>query len=129
MLLYFYGKERGIFMKIWTLCGLIVFLVLLSSCATRYDPLEGIDIEDYYVLYETDDFTIWELQQFPELEYKMCLSYADKDLEGGESPCIRYPGSDAWILEFDGKYYDLGVGYKLDLYNTADLIEYGVGFN
>lgn len=116
-------------MKIWTIIGLLFFVAFLSSCQDKIEPLNDIDLSFYNEIHSEDSFSIWEMNEFPMYEYKMCLRYSDPDQEEGSSPCIYYPGQNVWIVEYKDQYYDISIGYTLGLYNTEDLIEYGVLFD
>lgn len=104
---------------------LFIILIVLFGCSSKYEPLNDIDISEYNILHSEENFTIWQLSLLPDMEYSMCDSYKT---EQDVSICLRYPGSNAWIVQFNNKFYSLRFGIDESLYTTEDLIEYGVIF-
>ncbi|PKK96922.1 MAG: hypothetical protein CVV58_03860 [Tenericutes bacterium HGW-Tenericutes-3] len=106
---------------------LLVFLsfVLLNGCASKIQNIEGIIIDDYNLFYEADDFQIFVLKEIPDLQNKIGITVEElKD----EVCYISITTTNAYIVLYNDKYISLRNGVSVGLFDTYDLIEYGISF-
>jgi len=111
-------------MKNLNIIFLLIFLFALTGCNANIEPIEGIDIDSYELLYE-DGFEIYILKDIPEFQYPIGIVVEElKDKQ-----CfLTITTENAYIVKYENKYISLKNGVELNLFDTNDLIEYGVLF-
>jgi hypothetical protein len=96
----------------------------LTGCNAKAEPIDGIEISDYELLYE-DGFEIYMLKEIPDMQYPMAITI--EELEN-ETCYLGITTTNAYIVKYDEKFISLKNGVDLNLFDTYDLIDYGVIF-
>jgi hypothetical protein len=102
----------------------IVLLFVLTRCGAKVTPIEGIDINDYELLFE-DDFEIYILKEIPTLQFTIGIIIEELENE----TCYLAPTTtNAYIVKYDDNFISLRNGVELKLFDTYNLMDYGVMF-
>ena len=111
--------------KVFVTISLILIIVTLSACGGRVTALEDIEIRDYDVLYAGNDFIIYILEDIPSSQYSVGITVEELD---DEVCFLSITTTNAYIVHYDNQYISLQDGVVLDLFDTYDLMDYGVAF-
>jgi len=107
------------------IASLLFFItIILTGCSAKVTPIDGIDINDYELLYE-DGYEIYILKEIPNLQFTIGITV--EELEG-EICYLAITTTNAYIVKYEDNYISLRNGVELKLFDTYDLIEYGVLF-
>ena len=104
---------------------LVLTVTTLSACEGRVTALENIEISDYNVLYAGNDFIIYIIEDIPSSQYSVWITVEELD---DEVCFLGITTKNAYIVRYDNEYISLQDGVVLDLFDTYDLIDYGVAF-
>lgn len=118
-------------MKKILLAIMFFILVMLSACDgdnQLFDKAETLDedvlvLELYEELYSGNGFIIYILKDIPSIQHTIGISYEELD---NDVCYLSITTTNAYIVLYDEDYYDLGNAFKLKLFDTVDLIDYGV---
>jgi hypothetical protein len=99
--------------------------MMLTACTALASPLEDIDITLYDVLFDGDEYVLFVLEDIPDMQLEYCISLEDL---GCETCCLGCTTPNCDIVRYDDRYYSLGDGVTLGLFDTDDLMDQGVPF-
>lgn len=103
-----------------------IIVITLSSCDKNDAlPLTDPEIELFYLIYEEDDYSVFERIDFEEDKYFTMEGYK---IEGDDYSCI-VGSEDKFNYRFlyEENYYDIVEADKLNIFTCSDLIDIGIG--
>ena len=119
-----FGRREDKSMKKFNIIFMFFAIFALTGCNAKVEPIDGIEISDYELLYE-DGFEIYMLKEIPGMQY--AIGIIIEELEN-ETCFLGITTPNAYIVKYDEKFISLKNGVDLNLFDTYDLIDYGVIF-
>jgi len=107
---------------------LIASLQLWQDKNAPIEPLDNIDISKYVLLYEEGEFQIYILEVIPDAQFNVGIIVQDLDSFINEICVLEITTTNAHIVRYNEEYISLRSGVRLGLFDTYDLMEYGVQF-
>lgn len=112
-------------MKKFNILLLMSLVLFLTGCGAKVEPLEDIEISNYELFYEGDGFDIYKLTEISSFQNTICIVLEElKD----ETCCLGITTPNAYIVRYEEQYISLRNGVELHLFDTYDLMDYGIGF-
>jgi hypothetical protein len=105
---------------------MFVSIFALMGCNAKVEPLDGIEISNYELIYE-DEFEIYILKEIPDMQISTGMGTVIEELEN-EICFLGNTPTNTYIVKYEGDYISLKNGVELNLFDTYDLIDYGVLF-
>ncbi|MFK5883282.1 MAG: hypothetical protein QM489_02960 [Candidatus Izemoplasma sp.] len=106
---------------------LMMIVLVLSACSEKMYSVSGISIEEFNIVHADDDYTIWKRLGADD-GFGVTLSYPSPVYDFSTETCTARYGDVDWLLEYDGDFYHIGEGFKINLYDPHELEEYGIIF-
>jgi len=103
---------------------LIVIVILLQGCSYNPTTIENIDISNYRQLV-SGAFGIYALKEFPDIQYTIGISVENLD---DEICFLGNTTTNGYIVFYKEEFISLGDGVNLGLFDTYNLMNYGVPF-
>lgn len=108
---------------------LLASLQLWQDKNAPIEPINNIDINKYILLYEEEEFQIYILALIPDTQFSVGIFMGDFDSLYDEICFLEITTTNAHIVKYNEEYMSLRNGVRLNLFDTYDLMEFGVQFN
>ncbi len=108
--------------EVW---GLLSSLLWWKDSQDYDGTVYDADINDYILLYDEEEFQIYILEEIPDAQLNVGIFVEELD---NEWCFLEITTTNAYIVKYDEEYISLRKGVLLDLFDTYDLMEYGVLF-